>query len=83
VGRVGHVSYGIYLYHLLVFWPASKLLARLGTHSQYALFAAVTLLTWALAELSYRCFEQRFLALKEHFSPDRGAAGARVTPVHT
>jgi peptidoglycan/LPS O-acetylase OafA/YrhL len=74
IRRVGVVSYGIYLYHLLVYWPVSRVLDRAGVHSKYALFVCVAACSWFVAELSYRYFELRFLALKKRFSsvPDSG-----------
>ena len=71
LARIGAVSYGMYLYHLLVYSPVSKMLDRAGVASTYALFAGVTLGTWITAELSYRLFEARFLALKARFVPAR------------
>jgi peptidoglycan/LPS O-acetylase OafA/YrhL len=62
------VSYGIYLYHLIVYWPAAKLLALLGVHSKYALFFLVATLSWLTAELSYQFLERRFLMLKTRYS---------------
>ena len=54
--RIGIVSYGIYLYHLLVLHFAMKGMARIGSG------------TWILAEASYHFFEARFLKLKERFT---------------
>jgi peptidoglycan/LPS O-acetylase OafA/YrhL len=68
IRRFGVVSYGIYLYHLVVYWPAAKLLALLGVQSQIALFLLVAAFSWLAAEFSYRFFEQRFLMLKRQFS---------------
>lgn len=71
VRRVGAVSYGIYLFHHLVLWVVTVALARVGIASSLALFAGVTLGTWAVAEVSYRGYEARFLALKTRFEPTR------------
>ena len=68
IRRIGMVSYGIYLYHLIVYWPAAKLLALLGVHSKYALFFLVAALSWLTAELSYQFLERRFLMLKTRYS---------------
>ena len=68
IRRIGIVSYGIYLYHLLAYWPVSRLLEHLGIHSGYVLFAGVLGLAWFLAELSYRLLELRFLKLKGKFT---------------
>jgi peptidoglycan/LPS O-acetylase OafA/YrhL len=66
--RIGAVSYGIYLYHLLAYWPVSKLFERVGVQSKYVLFVGVAALSWLAAELSYRLIERRFLVLKKQFS---------------
>ncbi len=67
VRRVGVLSYGFYLYHMLAYWPVSKVLERAGLPAKYFLFPCVALASWVIAELSYRCFEQRWMALKERF----------------
>jgi peptidoglycan/LPS O-acetylase OafA/YrhL len=66
--RIGAVSYGIYLYHLIVRHGVEKALARAGQGSELLLFAGTALGTWAVAELSYWAFESRFLALKERWT---------------
>lgn len=81
VRRIGIVSYGIYLYHLLVYWPASKLLGHTGVQFRYALFVVVAALSWAVAEVSYRLFERRFLMLKERFSSERKPVGVSFQPL--
>jgi len=75
IRRVGVVSYGMYLYHLLADWPMSRVLERAGIHSGLVRFVAVATLTYVIAELSYRWFEVRFLALKERFSAQQQPAG--------
>jgi peptidoglycan/LPS O-acetylase OafA/YrhL len=72
--RIGIVSYGIYIYHQLVYWPVARLFSHVGVASKIMFFVAVTAATWAVAELSYHFFEARFLALKERFG-----SKARVT----
>jgi peptidoglycan/LPS O-acetylase OafA/YrhL len=69
IRRIGMVSYGIYLYHLVVYWPAAKLLALFGVHSKFLLFVLVGAGSWVTAELSYRFLEQKFLMLKRRYSP--------------
>lgn len=66
--RLGVLSYGIYLYHMLAYWPVSKVLERVGASGRVLLFPCVLLATWVIAELSYRFFEQRWIALKERFN---------------
>lgn len=62
--RIGAVSYGIYLYHMMIRHFATLALARAGLGSGVAFFVATALGTWLVAEISYRLFESRFLALK-------------------
>jgi peptidoglycan/LPS O-acetylase OafA/YrhL len=76
--RIGMLSYGFYLYHMLAYWPVSKTLDRLGLPSKYLLFPCVLLLTWFMAELSFRLFEQRLTRLKARF---QGAPPAGSVPV--
>jgi peptidoglycan/LPS O-acetylase OafA/YrhL len=67
--RIGAVSYGIYLYHLLVMHFVVNGLQATGLTQVFATFIGTALGTWAVAELSYRLFEVRFLALKSRFAP--------------
>lgn len=76
VRRVGAVSYGIYLFHHFALWGVTIAMARVGVASRLLFFVAVTLGSWALAELSYRYYESRFLALKARFEPGRSALKA-------
>jgi peptidoglycan/LPS O-acetylase OafA/YrhL len=69
IRRIGIVSYGIYLYHLLVMHFVARGLDAAGVAQGFATFISTALGTWALAELSYRLFEVRFLALKARFAP--------------
>jgi peptidoglycan/LPS O-acetylase OafA/YrhL len=66
--RIGAVSYGIYLYHLLVRHLVDKALTRAQLDWQMLLFLGTSLATWAVAELSYWAYESRFLALKARWS---------------
>lgn len=63
--RVGTVSYGIYLLHLLVLHGVSLIGTRLGLEESGAIFL---ILYWggsyALAELSFRFYETAFLRLR-------------------
>ena len=65
--RIGVVSYGIYLYHLLVMHFVSKGLSTIGLVQGFAMFVGTALSTWLVAEVSYRFFEIRFLALKVRY----------------
>ena len=65
--RVGQVSYGIYLLHLLADHVARALMGRLfgGIDGHMAIYIPLYWgLAWALAEISFRVYESRFLALR-------------------
>jgi len=62
--RIGVVSYGVYLLHMFVLAVVERATPGLPPALR---FAAVLTATWLAAELSYRGFERRFLALKHRF----------------
>lgn len=68
IRRIGVVSYGMYLLHVLAVDIARRGLARVETGVAVDHFLVSLLLTWGLAELSFRFFEQRFLRLKDRLS---------------
>lgn len=72
---LGQISYGIYGYHVLVFTIVTAVLYQLGIDPKLsplsyaiALWTVAMPATLVLARLSFRHFEQRFLALKHRFS---------------
>jgi len=65
--RIGVVSYGIYLYHLIIAHFVTPRTEHMGSYAHAAGFAGVAVLTWIAAELSYRVLESRFLRLKTRF----------------
>jgi len=69
--RIGVVSYGIYLYHMLVWYFVDRAMQRLGLSSQPLFFVANTLGSWLVAELSFRYFETRVMSLRNRIGPDR------------
>lgn len=75
IRRIGTVSYGIYIYHLLVYWPIANLFNHLGIRSSVLFFIADTVCTWCVAELSYRFYELKFLSVKGRFVSRAGASG--------
>jgi peptidoglycan/LPS O-acetylase OafA/YrhL len=58
------VSYGIYLFHPLALYAAYQAVRRAGVSSEALFFLAAVAGSWAIAEVSYRLYESRFLALK-------------------
>ena len=75
VVRIGKVSYGLYLWHMLVMAFVRVALKAAGLDDgdrllhRGLLFVAVSGATWAVSELSYRLYEARFLRLKGRFRP--------------
>jgi peptidoglycan/LPS O-acetylase OafA/YrhL len=72
IRRIGVVSYGMYLYHLVVMHFVLKALNAAGTINGFTAFVGTVLATWVVAELSYRVFESRFLALKKRYGSQAG-----------
>jgi peptidoglycan/LPS O-acetylase OafA/YrhL len=66
--RIGAVSYGLYLFHMLAWFGVNKAMQRLGLDSPGLFFAAYGLATWLIAEASFRGFESRVLKLKGRFA---------------
>lgn len=76
LARIGEISYGIYLYHLIALHIATVILGQLGLAGQgglvLGLYAALSVL---MAELSFRTFERMFLRLKHRSWRATGAPG--------
>jgi peptidoglycan/LPS O-acetylase OafA/YrhL len=69
IARIGEVSYGIYLYHMLGLALARSINQQLGIDFHgYGLFITGSFLVYFIAELSFRFYEQPFLRLKHKFS---------------
>jgi peptidoglycan/LPS O-acetylase OafA/YrhL len=77
VKRIGVVSYGIYLFHLLGLYAAFRALRSFTGCSVWTFFLVALLLSWGIAEVSYRLYESRFLALKDRVA----GRWSRDTPV--
>jgi peptidoglycan/LPS O-acetylase OafA/YrhL len=74
LGRIGTISYGMYLYHLFARHAAQMMLSATGVASPLALFVVCTVLTIAVAELSFRWIETPLSNLRRKF-------GRRLAPV--
>ncbi|SNR67096.1 acyltransferase family protein [Paracoccus sediminis] len=67
VARVGEISYGLYLYHLIGLHIANEMVSRSGLAQWQAAWAVTLvypLISIALAEASFRGFERYFLLLR-------------------
>ena len=69
LARIGVVSYGIYLFHIPVASVVNPLTARYleGLTMVAVAFLVTAALTWGVAELSFRFFEQPILRFKKRF----------------
>lgn len=65
--RLGRVSYGIYLYHLIVLDLCLRLVTPNGPISQALLLALTIGLSWLVAELSFRVMEAPIMRLRKRF----------------
>lgn len=73
--RIGVVSYGIYLYHLIGMHLARAVGERTGISFPGDLLVTTFVFAWCLAELSYRCYERPFLRLEDALASGRSARG--------
>jgi peptidoglycan/LPS O-acetylase OafA/YrhL len=64
---IGMVSYGMYLFHIFLITLSTRLASRLGLESPVTAFLACTLVTYAVAQVSFRLYERPFLRLKGRF----------------
>ncbi|MEI7657128.1 MAG: acyltransferase [Phycisphaerae bacterium] len=71
--RIGVVSYGMYLLHMLAVNAVRAVMSKAGVESAPLAFALAVLLAWAAAEVSFRCFERPFLRLKDRFRRHAGS----------
>lgn len=69
--RIGVVSYGMYLLHMLAVNTVRILLPRLGIESQFLTFALAVLIAYLAAEFSFRLFETPILNLKSRLGATR------------
>ncbi len=62
--RVGEISYGLYLYHLIGLYIATVVLAKIGWQGGWYTFVVYSLVSIGMAELSFRYYETPFLNLR-------------------
>ena len=77
--RLGRVSYGFYVFHLPCLWFAYQVTGSpRGTFTalNLATTGAAFIVTWCVAELSFRFFESPFLRLKGRFHGRMNAGSA-------
>jgi len=68
--NIGRVSYGMYIYHWLLWAYVFVVLFRPVSYPfKVLLFIPYVLFVYGFAELSYRLFEVRFIRLKDKFFP--------------
>lgn len=72
--RVGEISYGIYLYHLIGLHIANVLIAKIGLQGGWYVFVIYSLVSIGMAELSFRYYETPFLNLRYRKSRSQGVS---------
>jgi peptidoglycan/LPS O-acetylase OafA/YrhL len=65
--RIGIVSYGMYLFHLIIKIGVAYALMTTGISSRSLLFLGTLVFTYLFCELSYRYYETPFLNMKKRF----------------
>ena len=68
VNYIGRISYGIYMYNLLVIRIVQKIMGKLGIVSGLAELALTCILTFMIAHFSFKYFESYFNNMKSRFS---------------
>ena len=65
---LGRISYGIYMYHLIIIYFTIKMLMIYEIYSKLLLYTISILITCIVSYISYIIFEKRFLNLKKKFT---------------
>ena len=65
---LGRISYGIYMYHLIIIYFTIKMLMIYEIYSKLLLYTISILITCIVSYISYIIFEKRFLNLKKKFA---------------
>lgn len=77
VARIGEISYGLYLYHLIGLHIANELASRgglAGPQADWAVSLVYPLISIAIAEASFRGLERHILALRSAGDPGKDKA---------
>jgi peptidoglycan/LPS O-acetylase OafA/YrhL len=69
--RVGEISYGIYLYHLIGLHITTVVLTKIGWQGGWYTFVVYSLVAIGMAELSFRYYETPFLNLRHRKTQSR------------
>jgi peptidoglycan/LPS O-acetylase OafA/YrhL len=64
LARVGEISYGIYLYHLVALDVALRVINGQDTASQWGVLILYTVFSIIIAEISFRTIERYFMGLR-------------------
>lgn len=80
VVRIGAISYGIYLYHLIGLDVAGRILDRASIDSTWAILVVYSLISYVIAEASFRTLEAYFRRIKERRTDTVTTPGSAVTP---
>ncbi len=80
--HLGEISYGMYLYHLPIYWLMGGYWIQIG--EPWTIWVAKIAVTFVVATLSYRYIEQPILTLKDRFpygrKPEPAEAPAPARP---
>ena len=75
--NVGRVSYGMYIYHWLIwFYLFENWIKPQNALMRASLFIPYVVLLYFVASVSYKFYEAPFIRLKDHYFPGAGAAAA-------
>lgn len=74
----GFISYGLYLFHSLIFRGYDRLLASTGLWDLIRRFLCVLLVAVLIAWLSRKYFEERFLQMKKHGVQTAGVESVQI-----
>ncbi len=78
LGDVGSISYGLYLYHPLIFWVVGLARLALGFRGSVWVDVVRVIACFAVAALSWRFVEQPLLKLKGRFTYNGRPASAGI-----